>query len=1235
MRISLWAKNEEETKLLSRRLFLEQVSAASAFVWGKGVRSMALGSLGAAVEDGAVEEGLSDAWKSYGRIAVKRLPGSVIVQDGFALENTKWSDCAYSFEARAPKQAEQVQIWAGIKCRDRDCRYVFALRGGDNDDMYIARYGPEGAAKFLGIAPLGFHPEPGAWYKIKAVSRGNRLLIYLNQDELPRLNVVDAEVPWQEGHVSIGGGWLPAEYRSIRVKGLTAQEESAIDAMGEAVWQAPRPDKQSLRAQQRAQYQPLQFADSGEPRVEHSLDGNWLFLPDQELAPNEAPQSVAVDDRQWHIMDVPNFWTPTLSWLHGETGFPKLQGLSSSKGICDKFYEKELERLEGYTFDWRKTKGGWYRQYIDLHALAPRRRYEICFDAIAKVSDVWLNGVKVASHVGMFGEVCCDITRAAKPGRNVLAVHVQGGRPAASPANSVVGVAVTVEVTDAMLNSLPHGMYPNDASGIWQPVKLVVTNDVRIDDVFLIPNLKGLKFDLSVLNAGATPVFVDVAYAIRSRSDGSLLHEDRKAASLLVGPGSTAAHLSTPHLEPQPWSPHDPHLYDIEIAITSGGAVQDRRLLPLGFRTFSVESGKLFLNGQPFWMRGANHFPNALRPNDGALAKHFMELAKAGNVAVTRSHTVPFSGCWLDAADEVGVAVSFEGTWPWLMLEGPPPSPDLLQTWKSEFLSMIHKFRNHPSIILWTVNNEMKFPIFDRKNPGLLHQKWEILSDMVRAIRSADPTRPVICDSSYCRKEIGSEYEDVVLPGHFDDGDIDDAHRYFGWYEPTFYHYFRGEFGKSASYPGRPLISQEMSTGYPRNDDGHPTRFYLFQHHTPQSLVGSEAYENRDPAIFLRRQAFMTKELAETIRRTNRGECSGILHFSYVSWFQNVWNANTIRPFLTYYALRTALQPVLISAELYGRHFYAGARPQIRVCVVNDSGDRAILRGCKLTWQIRRDGSVLASGVKTLADVPYYANAWDEIQLAMPEDLPALRVDATLSLALEANGASCSENSYDIVVAKRAWVATNLQEPIAIFTPRGNAAQGQWFSRRRQVNDFDSVHQGEAVLFPDAETALKDKKIAGQLRRFVDAGGRALVLHAGAQLPPLFPDRLQSYRKCAGEIAHMHIPESPVFDGIEPLDLAWFEMGNERVPRACSGTYRLVPDRSDTTMLAEVVDIHGYLKTPADLAAISGSPLVELKIGKGKIFASEMMLLESVDDPIAARLVGNLMHALQSGPHEE
>jgi beta-galactosidase len=1215
--------------MLSRRRFLGQISAASAYAWSSKIHAEEFFFLPAGIFQNHTLPGPTmDQWKSYGRIVLQHLQESVIIQDGFTIEQTMRGDCEFSFAARGPQETSQVQIWAGIKCRDRDSRYVFALRGGDNDDLYLARYGADGAAKFLGIAPLGFHPIPGDWYKLRAITCGNRILIFLDQETIPRINVTDDEAPWSEGGVSLGGGWLPVEFRGVTVNSLDANRSSAIDKLGNTIWEAPAIDKSQLRPHQRGAYRPIELPPLNQPRVACSLDGNWLFLPDQELPASVAPQSEDLDDRQWHVMDVPNFWTPTLSWLHDETGFPRLQGLSSSKGICDKFYEEEFKRLDGYTFDWRATKGGWYRQYLNLPALISNRRFEVCFDAIAKVAEIWVNGVMVGSHIGMFGEVRCDVTHALKPGKNVLAVHVVGHLESHPASNKVVGVAVTVEVTSEMLTSLPHGMYPNDASGIWQPVTLLVTNEVCVQDVYTKPRLNGLDFDVTILNSANASKDISVSYAITSAADGAELYAAAHVAAKNVGSSPETLHLSTPSLNPRLWSPHEPNLYHLEVTLASGNTVLDNQRTTFGFRTFRADKGRLLLNGRPFWLRGANHFPNSLRPNDAALAKHFMQLAKAGNVVATRSHTVPFTRRWLEAADEAGMAVSFEGTWPWLMLEGDLPSEELLAAWKSEFLALIRQHRNHPSLILWTVNNEMKFEILERRNQALLREKWEVLSDMVRSIRQTDPTRPVVCDSSYSRRQAGAEYENLIRPSDFDDGDIDDPHRYPGWYEPSFFHYFHGEFGKTAAYPGRPLISQEMATGYPRNDDGHPTRFYLFQHHTPQSLVGSEAYENRDPSIFLRRQSFMTKELAETIRRTNREECSGVLHFAYISWFKNVWNTSTIEPFVTYHALATALQPVLVSAELFGRHFYAGSKTPIRVCIVNDSEDGRELPAGKLIWQVKSGAKILATGALMTTVVGYYSNLWSEISLSLPNDLPSPRMNATLTLLLEVNGNLRSENAYEIVIGTHSWANEGLQRPIAIFSSRNTLQLDDPPIDGRRVNAFEDTRPEEVVILPNAETVLGDLDIAIQLQRFVSSGGRVLLLQPGTKLQTLFPEQIKSFRNCPGEIATMHIPESPVFDGLEPLDLAWFELGDGRVPRACRGMYQIEFGRDDTSMLAEVVNIHGYLKTPADLAKYSGTPLVRLNIGKGKVLASEMMLLEASQDPIAGRLLGNLIKTL-------
>ena len=84
-------------------------------------------------------------------------------------------------------------------------------------------------------------------------------------------------------------------------------------------------------------------------------------------------------------------------------------------------------------------------------------------------------------------------------------------------------------------------------------------------------------------------------------------------------------------------------------------------------------------------------------------------------------------------------------------------------------------------------------------------------------------------------------------------------------------------------------------------------------------LIGYESYDWADPASFLKVQAFITGELAETLRRSN-DQASGIMHFALMTWFRQTYDYQNIEPYPTYYALKRALQPVLVSAELWGRN---------------------------------------------------------------------------------------------------------------------------------------------------------------------------------------------------------------------------------------------------------------------------------------------------------------------------
>jgi hypothetical protein len=1176
-------------------------------------------------------EGIPGFWKVIGRIQVQTTANSVLIAGGYVMNEQSLSNAEISFRARAPIGVEQVQIWGSFRCRDRDSRYVFALRGGNDNDVYLARYAPDGGAKFLGFAPLDFKPVPGIWYRLRVIFLGNRIQIYLNEEKLPRINVVDDDATWTGGGIALGGGWLPAEFSELQTRSLTDADQAAFLAMGNAQWTPPTQDKEALRQHQRSAYVPATFPALNSTRTELSLSGGWLFKPDYEMPAGETPVQLDYDDQNWHVMQVPSFWTPGLSWLHGETNFQAINEFSMTKGVAESLAVQETRRCDAYTFDWRKTRGAWYRHYINLQENPGDRHFELCFDAIAKVSEIWVNGTPVGTHTGMFGQVKCDVTKAIRPGANVITVHVTSRRNSGLSPNQVEGVAVTVEVTSSMLHSLPHGMFQDDVGGIWQPVKLTATAPVLIRDCFIEPGLKSAGLNLDILNSSSQPATVDVGYSITSVSDGSLLYSN-PAAEIVATAAGEARHLklATPVLNPKLWSPQDPNLYDLDVFLKQDGTEIDSYEVPFGFRTFSVEGDRLLLNGKPFRIRGANPFPNTLRPNDPILARKFMETARAGNVGMTRSHIVPFTSTWLDAADQTGVAVSFEGTWPWLMLEGNPPDDDLIKTWRDEFISLIKEYRNHPSILLWTVNNEMKFEVFDQDKPELLKRKWRILNETIREMRKTDPTRPIVADSSYVRKAAQKSYHTVVKPEGLDDGDIDDAHHYYGWYNESFFHFYNGEYDQQTT-PGRPLISQEMATGYPNNDDGHPVRFYLFKHYTPQALVGDDAYENADPAIFLSRQAFMTKELAETLRRTGHDGEVGSLFFSYLTWFQTPWSASQIKPWPAYYALKTALQPVLVSAELYGRHFYAGVTDKCRVCVVNDSEDGQPIAAGKLIWEFKSGERVLSSGQANIGHIDYCQNRWQNVDFVLPHDLPAPRVDAELCLSLEAAGGKLiSENQYDVTIASPEWAAggSDEQRVIQLWDPARSHARRLFNIRVTVIESLDEANATNILVVGELHRHSLTAAEQNQFRNFVSNGGHVLMLHPGFALPELYPDQVGSFTAKEGEIVSMHVPESPVFSGIHPLDIAWFERGKRRLPLACTGVFSIMPTHGDVTGLAWQCDLHGYLKKSFDITSISGSPLVEIQSGKGRLLASELYSEAAGADPIARRILMNSIHYL-------
>ncbi len=1195
----------------------------------------------------------AETFRTVGRGSCSVRDGVFRSQGAYALFGTpEMKNYTFSFRARAPKDAGQVQIWAGFRTRNRFDRYAVGIKGGLQDDLYLMRTGYMGTDEFMGVRPLGFHPVPGEWYKLRVEVCGNRIRVFVGDEQLPHIDVTDKNGGSlvSTGEVSLGGGWMETEFDDLVITPLA---DNALAGVKDTEYkqQLTPQQKEEKRCRERSAYTPIRLTTLTGSRTELPLDGNWLFMPEYQQDDKTVAISPQTDDQDWHVMSVPNFWTPIRIWLHGET-MPSPKG-AQPKGVSDTYYQQETDRCENYTFDYRRTGAAWYRQWLELPAEVKGKQLTLTFDAVSKMAEIYINGKLVSTHIGMFGEWQVDATPYLRAGRNLIALKVtrdiKGAAAQTSEAMENYYGSVRRDINDnkedkeankTVLTDIPHGFYGDNPAGIWQPVKLTVSDPLKVEDVFIKPNLQGAAFDITIKNKGTKKRTFAIYADITDKQTGKTLYSGTLAVKNLLAAGQQQTYTcSVDGLKPKLWEPATPDLYDFTFRLVEGKEKEaDCVTITSGFRTFEArQDGFFYLNGRRYWLRGGNHIPFALRPNDRELADKFMQLMRAGNVNSTRTHTTPWNELWMSAADRNGIAVSFEGTWSWLMIHSTPiPDKGVLDLWADEWLQVMNKFKNHPSLFFWTINNEMKFYDLDADKERAM-QKFRIISDVVKRMRGLDPTRPISFDSNYMRRNgvnrFGNEFMATV-----DDGDIDDNHAYYNWYDFSVFRFFNGEFQKQFKTPGRPLISQEMSTGYPNGETGHPTRSYQLIHQNPYSLIGYEAYDWADPASFLKVQSFITGELAEVLRRTGE-QCSGIMHFAYMTWFRQCYDSKNIRPWPTYYALQRALQPVLVSAELWGRNLYAGEKLPVRIYVVNDDEQGNDLPATTLGWSITdASGKVLASGNADFPAVPYYGRKYIEPAIQLPANLPANKVYGKLKLTLTENGALRSQNEYDLLLARKEWNVgqVSLAKNQKILLLDKDSLKGALDFLNVAVTPVASVkelvnpRQKASLCIVSGMIGCTDEE-ASLLRAYQAKGGKLLFLNSKEAAKMVYPEYITGWIiPTEGDIVVMERSDAPVFNGIGVLDLRYFNNNRREIPLACTATLKAVR-HENITELASQMKIHAYIDggKPEDrierIESMRGLTLLGIRDGKGDAIVSTMCTEKAATDPVAGHLLVNLV----------
>ena len=1179
----------------------------------------------------------AENWEKTGRGIVAWSDESVLIKDCFVNSKNNYFDSVeITFKAKPVKNSDELQIWSGFGFQDRDNRYALGLRGGNNNDLYLCRYQTVGNNKMLALESLDFQLKLENWYRFKIAVWNGNIRIYLNGESKPRLVVKD-EKPLSTGKVVLGGGWINTEFKDFSVKKMNKKE---IDQLEKDTLKRHKrissKDKEALRKKERKTYRPLVINKISDTRTEINLNGKWLFKPEYELSEKQFPYSDRLNDNDWHVMNVPDFWNPVRNWLHlQDSKFPH-----KGSGISDNYREKEEKRCNAYTFDYEKTTAAWYRHWIQIPDNIEGKLFKLKFDAVSKVADVYVNGEYVGGHIGMFGEFELDITEKIKPGKNLIALNVKV-RKYKKDNNADVNVAraVSVDINNDMLNSLPSGMFNGTEGGIWQPVKLIVTQESFISDLYAGVRTDGANFEISVDNTIDKKQEFELRIEIADIADKSILYKSKNGKKIIIEAGQTSKlFYETGTIKPKLWSPENPNLYTLRTSLYKNNQLLDETTTNIGFRTIETRGNKFYLNGKPYWLRGANHPPCGIAPNDKKLADKFMGLMHDGNQMITRSHGSPFTKVWMDAADEQGVGVSYEGSWPWLMISD-IPSQELLDIWKQEMLSLVKKYRNHPSLFLWTMNNEMYFTMFYHNDPPEIRlKKWKILSDVIKEVRILSPGIPVSADSGYDR--LPGDYEQNLEPNDIDDGDVDDRHIYFNWYNRDFFQIVDGEWAKRIYWspganPDRPFFSQEASTGYPNNDDGHFCRKYLFGHYVPQAWVGDWAYEDKNPVFSLKRHAFMTKELMETIRRTSP-ESAGVLLFANLCWYKNVFDAEKIEPYPVHESVKFALNPVLLSAELFGRNFYAGTKITPQIFIVNNAINTSEISAAKLHWEIIYKGKILASGMQKTPAVPFYERKSINVPISLPDNLPVQKAYCQLHISLSSDKNIISDNQYDLLITSQKWAKASsitIEKKVAVFDLSGETYKVLDFLglNYQKLNNLTEIRliEMDLLIVANLDTEEEVPYNWEDVRKIAGNGTNVLLIHPGKHLQWLLPDKIESIYDRKGRIVNMHIPESKVFDGIEPMELAWWQQAGREKPRVCRRSFRL-KTHDGIIELANYLRPHVYLSKPEEqLKEMSGSPLLQIKEKKGIIIASEMEVNMGVNDPIAARLLMNLINTLK------
>ncbi|WP_051251506.1 glycoside hydrolase family 2 TIM barrel-domain containing protein [Paenibacillus harenae] len=438
-------------------------------------------------------------------------------------------------------------------------------------------------------------------------------------------------------------------------------------------------------------------------RIRETFDWDWRFHKGE----CEGAEQPSFDDRGWRELNLPHDWSV-------ESVFNESHATGGDGGYVE-------------------AGIGWYRKAFDIPAQWSGRKVTVQFDGVYMNGEAWVNGHRLGCSPFGYGGFEFDLTPYANfGGSNCIAVRVDNSRQPNSRWFTGSGIyRHTWLESCSPLHVARWGVYVTTPHIEPDHARLEIRTELQNDGG---AEAAGLTLKSEVLAPdGSTAGFAEIEVLIPA--NGGQTHTDR-------------IRVEAPFL----WSVEQPQLYSLRTSLLSGGIVIDETVTPFGIRTavFDKDEGFL-LNGERVKINGV-----CLHHDGGAVGaavpervwERRLELLKEMGVnGIRMSHNPPAPEL-LDLCDRMGFLVMDEAFDEWKLTKFKNGQRDVhgyfeyFDQWSEHDLTMmLRRDRNHPSIVIWSIGNEIPE---QRQKDG-----WQAARRLAEICRKEDPTRPVTvaCDN--------------------------------------------------------------------------------------------------------------------------------------------------------------------------------------------------------------------------------------------------------------------------------------------------------------------------------------------------------------------------------------------------------------------------------------------------------------------------------------------------------